>query len=76
MILMLNPVKENYQWLYTSMTRAKKYLYLAQDFYIVRWGRHRPAQVHEDNRAEHKRGCDNPQQEHALFLRKRKYICV
>lgn len=34
--IMLNPVKENYQWLYTSMTRAKKYLYLAQDFYIVR----------------------------------------
>ncbi len=32
--IMLNPVKANYQWLYTAMTRAKKYLYLADEFYI------------------------------------------
>ena len=30
----LNPVKSNYQWIYTSMTRAKKYLYVANDFFI------------------------------------------
>ena len=30
----LNPVKANYQWIYTAMTRAKKYLYIANDFFI------------------------------------------
>ncbi len=30
----LNPVKSNYQWIYTAMTRAKKYLYVANDFFI------------------------------------------
>jgi ATP-dependent exoDNAse (exonuclease V) alpha subunit len=30
----LNPVKANYQWIYTAMTRAKKYLYVADDFFI------------------------------------------
>lgn len=30
----LNPVKANYQWVYTAMTRAKKYLYVADDFFI------------------------------------------
>lgn len=30
----LNPTKETYQWIYTSMTRAKKRLHLVDDFYI------------------------------------------
>lgn len=30
----LNPVKSNYQWVYTAMTRAKQYLYIANDFFI------------------------------------------
>ena len=30
----LNPTKETYQWVYTSMTRAKKALHMIDDFYI------------------------------------------
>ena len=30
----LNPIKANYQWIYTAMTRAKKFLYIANDFFI------------------------------------------
>ena len=30
----LNPTKETYQWVYTSMTRARKTLHLIDDFYI------------------------------------------
>lgn len=30
----LNPVKETYQWMYTSMTRARKTLHMIDDFYI------------------------------------------
>lgn len=30
----LNPTKETYQWVYTSMTRATKTLHLLDDFYI------------------------------------------
>ena len=30
----LNPTKEKYQWVYTSMTRAKKTLHMVDDFYI------------------------------------------
>jgi len=30
----LNPTKETYQWIYTSMTRAKKTLHMLDDFYI------------------------------------------
>lgn len=30
----LNPIRETYQWIYTSMTRAKKTLHLVDDFYI------------------------------------------
>lgn len=30
----LNPTKETYQWIYTSMTRAKKTLHMIDDFYI------------------------------------------
>ena len=30
----LNPTKETYQWIYTSMTRAKKTLHMVDDFYI------------------------------------------
>lgn len=30
----LNPTKETYQWIYTSMTRAKKTLHMMDDFYI------------------------------------------
>lgn len=30
----LNPVKETYQWVYTSMTRARKTLHMIDDFYI------------------------------------------
>ena len=30
----LNPTKETYQWIYTSMTRAKKALHLVDDFFI------------------------------------------
>jgi ATP-dependent exoDNAse (exonuclease V) alpha subunit len=32
--LTLNPTKETYQWIYTSMTRAKKTLHMIDDFYI------------------------------------------
>lgn len=32
--LTLNPTKETYQWVYTSMTRAKKTLHMIDDFYI------------------------------------------
>lgn len=31
----MNPTKENYQWIYTAMTRAKKTLHMVDDFYIV-----------------------------------------
>jgi len=27
-------LQSNYQWIYTAMTRAKKYLYVANDFFI------------------------------------------
>jgi len=30
----LNPTKETYQWVYTSMTRARKTLHVIDDFYI------------------------------------------
>ena len=30
----LNPTKETYQWIYTSMTRAKKKLHMVDDFFI------------------------------------------
>lgn len=30
----LNPTKETYQWIYTSMTRARKMLHMIDDFYI------------------------------------------
>ena len=30
----LNPTKETYQWIYTSMTRARKALHIIDDFYI------------------------------------------
>lgn len=30
----LNPTKETYQWIYTSMTRAKKTLHMIDEFYI------------------------------------------
>ena len=30
----LNPVKETYQWVYTSMTRARQTLHMIDDFYI------------------------------------------
>lgn len=30
----LNPTKETYQWIYTSMTRAKKTLHMIDDFFI------------------------------------------
>lgn len=30
----LNPTKETYQWVYTSMTRAKKTLHMVDEFYI------------------------------------------
>lgn len=30
----LNPTKETYQWVYTSMTRARKTLHMINDFYI------------------------------------------
>ena len=30
----LNPTKETYQWMYTSMTRAKKTLHMVDDFFI------------------------------------------
>jgi len=30
----LNPTKETYQWIYTSMTRARKTLHMIDDFYI------------------------------------------
>ena len=30
----LNPQKETYQWMYTSMTRAKKTLHMVDDFFI------------------------------------------
>lgn len=30
----LNPIKETYQWVYTSMTRARKTLHMIDDFYI------------------------------------------
>jgi len=30
----LNPTKETYQWVYTSMTRARKMLHMIDDFYI------------------------------------------
>ena len=30
----LNPTKETYQWIYTSMTRAKKTLHMVDDFFI------------------------------------------
>ena len=30
----LNPTKETYQWIYTSMTRAQKTLHMIDDFYI------------------------------------------
>ena len=30
----LNPTKETYQWIYTSMTRARKTLHMMNDFYI------------------------------------------
>lgn len=30
----LNPTKETYQWVYTSMTRARKALHMIDDFYI------------------------------------------
>lgn len=30
----LNPTKETYQWVYTSMTRAKKTLHMIDEFYI------------------------------------------
>ena len=30
----LNPVKETYQWVYTSMTRARSALHMMDDFYI------------------------------------------
>ena len=32
--LTLNPVKETYQWVYTSMTRAKSKLHMVDEFYI------------------------------------------
>lgn len=32
--LTLNPTKETYQWIYTSMTRAEKTLHMIDDFYI------------------------------------------
>jgi len=32
--LTLNPVKGNYQWLYTAITRAKKSLSVVKDFFI------------------------------------------
>ncbi len=32
--IMLNPTKETYQWIYTSMTRAKKTLHMIDDFFI------------------------------------------
>lgn len=32
--LTLNPIKETYQWVYTSMTRAIKTLHMIDDFYI------------------------------------------
>ncbi|MCR5140640.1 MAG: AAA family ATPase [Bacteroidaceae bacterium] len=32
--LTLNPTKETYQWVYTSMTRARKTLHMIDDFYI------------------------------------------
>ena len=31
--LMLNPTKSTYQWIYTAMTRAKKQLFLVNDFF-------------------------------------------
>ncbi len=30
----LNPTKETYQWMYTSMTRARKTLHMIDDFYV------------------------------------------
>ena len=30
----LNPTKETYQWVYTSMTRARKTLHMIDDFYV------------------------------------------
>ena len=30
----LNPIKETYQWIYTSMTRAKNTLHMVDDFFI------------------------------------------
>ena len=30
----LNPTKQTYQWIYTSMTRAKTTLHMIDDFYI------------------------------------------
>ena len=32
--LTLNPTKETYQWVYTSMTRARKTLHMVDDFFI------------------------------------------
>lgn len=32
--LTLNPTKETYQWIYTSMTRAKRTLHMVDDFFI------------------------------------------
>lgn len=32
--IMLNPVKETYQWLYTAMTRSKNTLHMVDDFYL------------------------------------------
>lgn len=32
--IMLNPVKGNYQWTYTAMTRAKDLLHIVNDFYL------------------------------------------
>lgn len=31
--IMLNPIKANYQWIYTAVTRAKNNVYLCNDFY-------------------------------------------
>ena len=33
--IMLNPVKETYQWIYTAMTRARKRLHMLDGFYIA-----------------------------------------
>ena len=33
--LTLNPTKEDYQWIYTAMTRAKDKLHMVDDFYFI-----------------------------------------